>query len=305
MKRLLLSLILLVSVCQGYVADKPILGIPLNPDHSLSRGLVGVWLFNERPGALGRAYDLSGNGNHGTLVGDTHSVPGRFGNALDFDGTGDYVDLGRPANLLITTEMTLSFWHLSAGNYTSNQGLAFCVRDSLSSTGLAWGVTFGFTANKYEWFHAGYILPSNASISTDQWRHITITRCGSAGNWTVSIYIDGVLDVSEVTALDPSPTTDTSFVAIGRPGAADFWYTIGQISDVMIYNRCLSAGEVASLHLDSFQMFEQERLPIASGAAPAEEHTQVIIIMASGPLILLLLLWRLKITEGRKHERAK
>ncbi|KKL14339.1 hypothetical protein LCGC14_2516680 [marine sediment metagenome] len=108
MKKLILVLFL-CSVCWGYVVDKPIMGVQLNYGHDKSRGLVGIWIFNDKPGVVGRTYDLSGNGNHGTLVADTHSVPGKFGNALDFDGTGDTVQIPNSSSLSFSGDMTLHF----------------------------------------------------------------------------------------------------------------------------------------------------------------------------------------------------
>ena len=60
----------------------------------LTTGLVGYWPLN------GDAEDLSGNGNHGTIVGDVVSVADRLGtadSAMNFPGnTNSYIDLGQP-----------------------------------------------------------------------------------------------------------------------------------------------------------------------------------------------------------------
>ena len=45
---------------------KPPLGARLIPGHPLANGLVGCWLMNE--GSGNKVYDLSGNGNSGTLT---------------------------------------------------------------------------------------------------------------------------------------------------------------------------------------------------------------------------------------------
>ena len=87
---------------------KPIRGIRQNKSHPLARGLVGYWLLNEGTGE--KAFDLSDNGNTGTLQGDTHFVPGKFGSALDLDGTGDYVSCGVASNFNITDQITMAAW---------------------------------------------------------------------------------------------------------------------------------------------------------------------------------------------------
>jgi hypothetical protein len=58
----------------------------------LHQGLVGFWNF-DGPSVSGvHAYDMSGNGNRGTLTGPTRTI-GKLGQALQFDGVNDYVDL--------------------------------------------------------------------------------------------------------------------------------------------------------------------------------------------------------------------
>lgn len=51
----------------GFVS-KPPLGVQLDWTNPINRGLVGCWIFNEGGGT--RANDLSGNGNHGLLIGN-------------------------------------------------------------------------------------------------------------------------------------------------------------------------------------------------------------------------------------------
>jgi len=92
----LLILIFVSSIVFGDwpYQHKPMLGQQVDRSHPCAKGLVGFWLMNEGTG--NRIQDLSGNRITGTLVADTHFVPGKFGSALGFDGTGDYVSIGQP-----------------------------------------------------------------------------------------------------------------------------------------------------------------------------------------------------------------
>ena len=75
---------------------KPTRGICLNRSHPLSRGLVGLWLFNE--GSGNKVFDLSGNGNTGTLQGTTPSwTSGKYGSAVLLPGTDEYINCGSKA----------------------------------------------------------------------------------------------------------------------------------------------------------------------------------------------------------------
>jgi len=51
--------------------------------------LVGHWRLDEGAGTV--AYDSSGSGNNGTLVGDAQWVGARKGGGVSLDGDGDYV----------------------------------------------------------------------------------------------------------------------------------------------------------------------------------------------------------------------
>ena len=72
-------------------------------------GLVGWWPLNEDSGNT--AYDLSGNGNHGSLNGGiTQGVVGKGGlTSYSFDGNDDYVDVGDSA-FNLSEAISLSVW---------------------------------------------------------------------------------------------------------------------------------------------------------------------------------------------------
>ena len=68
--------------------------------------LVGRWRFDEGSGTI--AYDSSGQGNDGTLVGGATWVTGRFGGGLELDGTSGYVSV--PDFELTTDSITFAIW---------------------------------------------------------------------------------------------------------------------------------------------------------------------------------------------------
>jgi len=89
------------------------------PD-SIDSGLVGHWTFDGKD-MVSNVADVSGNGNHGSLLGQTSTTTtaGKVGQALEFDGSDDYVkvsDMGSPQ------QFTFSFWidpyelNIDAGN---------------------------------------------------------------------------------------------------------------------------------------------------------------------------------------------
>ena len=230
---------------------KPVLGSQIQLGHPLARGLVGCWLMNEGSGA--KVLDLSGNGNTGSLVADTHFVPGKFGSALDFDGTGDYVDCGNKSSLKFgaTTNFTIEAWVKSS---SANGTVVGCV-DGGSTLGYI--VRF-LNGRIYIWLDDDVANPygylGTATFDDGIWHHLVVTfyRDGLAIGYKDGIQI-GTLNISAVGNIDHAVSTK-----IGAYAIAPYVLFTGQIDHVTIYNRALSAQEVRQLYIDPFCMFEEE-----------------------------------------------
>jgi len=285
MKKLLFTPLLLISsVCAAYPANKPILGRQLDRDHSLSRSLVGAWLFNDRPGVNGKVYDISGNGRNGTLVGDTHSVPGRAGNALDFDGSGDIVTIDNDI-VATETDSTILVCFKSSATAGGTGDAIYCER---STDVPIYKYEISASATTHALIHrdnSGTLTAAIRSVAADGQWHI--------GGWTkagrsVQFYLDGVADGAIVT-LNGNDTLTVGTSAIGGDNYDTGSKFIGQIGFVYIYARSLSPSEISALAVDPFQIFERRRLPIAAAAAPPSGNGQVIMrMMSSVPGVVIL-----------------
>ena len=229
---------------------KPQLGRQLRCGHPMSRGLVGCWLFNENPGPLGWVNDYSGNGNHGTLVGDTHSVPGKFGNALTFGGVSAYVDIPN-ASQGPTTAMAVVWWGKSTN--TSIDTTIFWNGTTTITNGLWVGLDNSFSGNHRFYCYledvGNNIYEATGNTNDDVWRQFAVTYDGVA----VKYYENGIY-LSE-NAASGTIGYDGTTSRLGNDGNDDYEHK-GEIDHVLLYNRALTAGEVASLYLDPFQMFE-------------------------------------------------
>lgn len=79
----------------------------LHSQVNLDSGLVAYYSFN------GNADDLSGNGNHGTVIGAV-LIADRFGidsSAYEFDGTSSYITIDSSPTLESpSTELTQAAW---------------------------------------------------------------------------------------------------------------------------------------------------------------------------------------------------
>src|SRR3972149_8218755 len=96
-KKIVLTLIFVVAL--SVLSVEIALASCLNPPPDL----VSWW-----PGD-GNTQDIS-DSNPGTLVGDTTYIAGKVGQAFSLDGSGDYVFIGNPANLNMSTEITIDAW---------------------------------------------------------------------------------------------------------------------------------------------------------------------------------------------------
>lgn len=269
-KKLFILFLLCGIACGQFNGIKPPLGTQLDLGHSLTKGLVGAWFNQEAAPALGTLFDLSGNGNNGTLMVGTFSVPGLFGNGLDVNGSTDWIDI--PDGVFLGTD-SFSFvvWAI-ARSVIGGNNFNMLLATNTSPQRIFLGVkSTNFAFRKDD---TGDVATSGFLLDT--WYQHVLTFDVNTG--VLNHYIDGVfIKTATESTINTSNPTQLNIGSFSE-GGSNFWD--GIIDHVLIYNRVLSAGEVASLYRDPFQIFEQPDIALiaAAGAAPpAEEHTQVMI----------------------------
>lgn len=244
--------------------QKPMLGLQVNRAHTLSKGLVGCWLFNE--GSGGQVFDLSGNNYTGTLVNDTRWVPGKFGSTLDFDGGGDYVSLPRNFNFSQNGACSLWFW-------TDAVVSTDTIFESITGGTNLWGMQVKSNKLTAGYYNGSYDAKSVGFTDITSWHHFVFSRNSGSS----SAYLDGVeMTLTDNPALDTAP----NITHIGQAGdRADLSFN-GRIDNVLIYNRPLSASEAAVLCREPFIMFEPDWNWILYGgiAVPSVGGGQLIFI---------------------------
>ena len=205
---------------------------PVEPDPA---GLVLHYPLDE--GSDNVVADASGNGNDGTIEGSPAWIPGVSGTALGFDGSRDYVATGKSL-LSDLTEFTIACWlkgDLSLGDRSGLVGQNDCIEYGVSAGNNIQIWSAGSGAVNLTW-------PYNA---TADWHHIVSVGDGQS----VTIYLDGKPVVSGGTAITDTYGTSTFPVNIGGGGifdATDNWFT-GDVDEIAIYQRALSAAEVVGL----------------------------------------------------------
>ena len=227
----------------------------MNPNHPLSIGCVGLWLFNETGGLT--VYDLSPFKNNGTLTNGPTWSPGRLGQALSFDGVDDNVGMGSPASLddidLQTgSGMTISAWIYPESSGEGSNGTIVTKSGSGGGGTGAWRFALYLTRLQCIKDYATTDLETrsiNDSYILNTWQHVVLTWTGNPTSSTeVKFYVNGNL-MSHISDQDGVGAKNSDAGVNLQIGSSLGGYTFdGLIDEIRIYNRALSQQEIQWLY---------------------------------------------------------
>jgi hypothetical protein len=224
--------------------------VDLAPGLDLAAGLVHRWKFDEGTGLA--TADSGSRGNNGTLSGGGlpdwtaggAPIPGNpF--SLTFDGVDDYVALSAGLAPVLGGTATLSCW------LKTNQKGA---DNSYDAPGVT-GVEMGNGSNDIFWGFldsngliglrpgSGTTVKSASPVNDNKWHNVVMTRDKDTGR--LQMFVDGQL----IRAIDgmQTGTKTTAFNSLGRITGSSKPYFKGQLDDVRIWDRVLTAAEVAAV----------------------------------------------------------
>jgi len=202
-------------------------------------GIVSWWR------AEGNALDSVG-GHHGTTMGPVTYVPGRVGSAFQFDGTSTWIEVpDSPSFTLGSNPFSIELW----AQFAQLRGFyVFVGHDDgpgEEKKWLFWCGNGGFS------FHVN--SPPSCPVSegigvvddwfpvTDRWYHLAVTRSGS----TYVLYIDGVQELTRTDTGSNVIPDSSAPLTIGW--AEENFFFDGIIDEVTLYNRALTAEEIAAI----------------------------------------------------------
>ncbi|HUT46643.1 MAG TPA: kelch repeat-containing protein [Sedimentisphaerales bacterium] len=216
----------------------------------LPPGLVAYWKLDEAEGNIAQN---STSDNHGILSGNPAWQPdsGQVAGALQFDGIDDYVETdfvlnpadgafsvfawirgGAPGQVIISQADILAGRTFNPGNRWL--GVNFSDGKLMTVLGLA---------------SAGSPIPpapflvSETVITDGQWHHVGFVWDGSYR----SLYVDGIEAARDTAAQNPlQSATGGLYIGAGSNIEAGTFFA-GLIDDIRVYNKALSAEEIASL----------------------------------------------------------
>jgi hypothetical protein len=186
--------------------------------------------------------DLSGNNNHGTLT-NSPTFSNANGGTIIFDGNDDYVVVGSFNQLPIgSSARTINIWfNPNVTTWQSNVNNLFFY----GTTGVN-GATFGIdfdtypTMEVYTWGGPGRDILFSSSFAQTGWSNLSVVYNGGT---TLSVY-ENSRNTQNATVTALSTTNTSVWIGSINPSFQP-WYYDGRIANVQIYNRALSAAEIA------------------------------------------------------------
>ncbi len=241
------SSIISVSNLTNTISVNCLVSVVPAPIDSLKLGLLAYYPFNNS------AADMSGNGYNGinngaTPVADRNGVANA---AYYFNGTNSNIDLGDVNALrLNNTDYTINVW-INSSQLSSDiasvvlckrsntaYGYALSITGSLQSRGAGL-VSYGPGGGFDSFWGVNRITPG-------KWYMITIMY--SLADHQAKSYINGVYDNESDNSM-ASPNSDASFyIGSDNPDNGSYYFFNGNLDDIRIYNRKLSANELSKLY---------------------------------------------------------
>ncbi len=205
------------------------------------QNLIGYWKLDNTNAAGDGILDDTNNGNDGSFEGGANiNSWGMWDtNAGFFDGDDDYINI--PSNVIFNTDdtkpITVSFWMKPTTTMNSASGRIDIVnkRDN-------WWMIYDWQNGQLSWVFSGSGIGPDYTTTFDAgtWYHIAGTK-DEIGKKI--IYINGVEVLSE-TSTGGSHTT-TNPLQFGNSIGNTYWFD-GSIDEVKVYNRELTAAEIAA-----------------------------------------------------------
>lgn len=219
-------------------------------------GLAGYYRMDGSPS------DSSGYSVHAAISnGPAAYLTGIVGNAIK-SSTGAYAEIPFNARQDRSLQMTVSAWVYRTGNFANAHydivGRYLGVAQDWTMEVTASGGGFTFNHLIFCWHGAGTRTlwggidadtVATSLLSSNQWTHVTAVRSGGGTPAESLFYVNGKTVATTAFGSAAPGLTYSVNATIGGDSAGNSFP--GIIDDVRIYNRALSATEIAQLYADT------------------------------------------------------
>lgn len=209
-----------------------------------TEGLVLHYSFDRGTGET--VEDLSGNGNHGKIAGARWAPDERYGQVLEFDGQRAMAHVRVPASPSLRLDHALTLAARYKTRSSAEQLLVMWyegIHLMINCHSGKWGVN-GTGANLVEndATDSGRGVINTSDPTINEWHHLAVTYDRDTGK--AAVFVDGRIS-RERHVGSFRPATDQD-VILGVLMTSPHVRFDGRIADIQIYNRALSADEVAA-----------------------------------------------------------
>lgn len=213
----------------------------------LSDGLILYLPFDEGSGKV--AHDSSGRGHDGVING-AKWTEGRFGKALEFNGKDSFVEVQFSEDFIITDGITLGAWVTANVPFPLNwKGIINARKSTYGPYLLQTGASTTAPLGEMGLYIKGAWTWSQTKEPLDKsFHHLVGTYDAKTG---YIMYLDGKQSSGPNSGpalgkIDEDPNREG--IVIGHNYSFDNRWWDGIIDEVVVYNRALSAEEVAQLY---------------------------------------------------------
>jgi Concanavalin A-like lectin/glucanases superfamily len=206
----------------------------------LASGIQFYWKLDEGSGTS--VVDAMG-ANTGTWQGTLGSqwTTGKISGGGNFNGTDGYVSTVSGTGFAAGAPFSIAAWvNLAAGGGAFP--MIFDTSLSGSSSVLFAGVNIGSNSSAgFNMYINGIQTSNNTVFTKGVWHHVVGTYDGV----NMKVYVDGA-HMSSTAGSTPAISGSNLYIGNGTAYANSMWK--GQIDEVAVWNRALSAGEIATLY---------------------------------------------------------
>jgi hypothetical protein len=237
----------------GRLLGSVAVGMLLNSAHGAVTNIVHHWNFDEGLDWHDSpfqtvctntvAFDSAGCA-HGTFqnMGSSNWVSGKQFTALAFDGVNQHLLAATNLANSFGGTASLSFWLRTVQTGAVSAATAPGVAGTVGAGGTQWGWLdeagrIGLSVDN------ALVTRTASPVNDGKWHHVVLTRDSSTG--TGQVYLDGALS-GMATGL--TGVRETAFTSLARiENGASSKYFAGRLDQIHVFNRVLSAAEVATL----------------------------------------------------------
>lgn len=216
------------------------------------------YTFDDASGST--AADATDFDHNASVYGGAAWTSGVVNGALDFDGSDDYVETPYIINPTRHKGFTAAGWV----KLDTDSGTVQVVLQQKGSSGRLW--LYRSSGDKLGTYIGGSATETSSSLTTGQWHHVAVTY----DETNARIYLNGELENTRAVTAEGS----TEGMVIGaNKSYGQKWN--GQIDDLAIYNRKLTAQEIKDLWNRAHWKFNEGSGTTANDAAAPNHYGTV------------------------------